>query len=179
MRRKINIGRVVTTGVVVSAMAAAGSALAGPPFSDVELAVQKDALYASAQVGYDLWHGSKPSMTTNGLACGNCHPDTAAANPQTFPKYMTMYGKVVPFQEMVNWCIENPQLGERLDPNGDEMTAMKAYAMYLHRGQPIRTGFASQQTAANPVDFGTGFKRPDGPTGLGVDTKAYVPTNDQ
>lgn len=177
MRKKMNIGQFMTAGIVVAAMSASGAALAGPPFTDEQLQEQMDALYASAQLGYDLWHGSKPSMTTNGLACGNCHPDTAAANPQTFPKYMTMYGKVVPFQEMVNWCIENPQLGERLDPNGDEMTAMKAYAMYLHRGQPIRTGLASQQTAANPVAFGTGFKRPDGPTGLGVDTKAYVPTN--
>lgn len=173
MRRKMNIGRVVTTGAVVSAMVAAGAAFARPPFTDEELQQQMDALYASAQLGYDLWHGSKPSMTTNGLACGNCHPDTAASNPQTFPKYMTMYGKVVPWQEMVNWCIENPQLGERLDPNSDDMTAMKAYAMYLHRGQPIQTGLASQQTAANPVAYGTGFKRE--PTGLGVDTKEYVP----
>ena len=177
MRKKMNTRRVVTACVAASALVAASVAFARPPFTDEELQQQMDALYASAQQGYDLWHGSKPSMTTNGLACGNCHPDTAAANPQTFPKYMTMYGKVVPWQEMVNWCIENPQLGERLDPNGDEMTAMKAYAMYLHRGQPIRTGLASEQTAANPVDFGTGFKRPDGPTGLGVDTKAYVPTN--
>ena len=79
MRRKMNVGRVVTTGLVVSAMAAAGAALARPPFSDAELDIQMNALYGSAQLGYDLWHGSKPSMTTNGLACGNCHPDTAKA----------------------------------------------------------------------------------------------------
>ena len=176
MKRKMKPGRVVTAGVVVSAMVVAGASLARAPFTDEELQQQMDALYASAQQGYDLWHGTKPSMTTNGLACGNCHPDTAASNPQTFPKYMTMYGKVVPWQEMVNWCIENPQLGERLDSNGDEMTAMKAYAMYLHRGQPIETGLASEQTSANPVGYGTGFKRPDGPSGLGVDTKPYVPT---
>jgi thiosulfate dehydrogenase len=84
---------------------------------------------------------------------------------------MTMYGKVVPWQEMVNWCIENPQLGERLDPNGDEMTAMKAYAMYLHRGVDIQPGLASQQTAGVAVEFGTGFKRE--PTGLGVDTQEH------
>ena len=173
MRRKMNIGRVVTTGVVVTAMAAAGAAFARPPFTDEELQQQMDALYASAQAGYDLWHGSKPSMTTNGLACGNCHPDSAASNPQTFPKYMTMYGKVVPWQEMVNWCIENPQLGERLDPSSDEMTAMKAYAMYLHRGIAIEPGLASRQTAGVVVEHGTGFKRE--PTGLGVDTKEYNP----
>jgi thiosulfate dehydrogenase len=86
---------------------------------------------------------------------------------------MTMYGKVIPFREMVNWCIENPQLGKRLDVNGDDMTAMEAYAMYLHRGKDITPGLASEQTAPVVVEFGTGYKRE--PTGLGVDTKEYKP----
>jgi len=156
-----------------SAVAVASVALARAPFTDEELGQQMDALYASAQEGYDIWHGSLPSTTTNGLACANCHPDTAASNPQTFPKYMTMYGKVVPWQEMVNWCIENPQLGTRFDANSDEMTAMKSYAMYLHRGKPIEPGLASRQTSSVVVEFGTGFKRE--PTGLGIDTREYQP----
>jgi thiosulfate dehydrogenase len=173
MKTRIAIRRALGVGCVAAATVVAGTVFARAPFTDEELEQQKDALYGVIQEGYDLWHGAKPSMTTNGLACANCHPDTSASNPQTFPKYMTMYGKVVPWQEMVNWCIENPQLGERLDPQSDDMTAMKAYAMYLHRGLPIQPGLASEQTAAVPVEFGTGFKRE--PTGLGVDTKDYVP----
>lgn len=154
---------------VAAAILAVGSSYARAPFTAEELAEQEAALLASVQLGYDLWHGTKPSMTTNGLACGNCHPDTAASNVQTFPKYMTMYGKVIPFREMVNWCIENPQAGERLDVNGDDMTALEAYAFYLHRGMEITPGLASEQTAAIPVEYGTGFERK--PTGVGVDTK--------
>ncbi|NBC14051.1 MAG: hypothetical protein GVY09_12035 [Gammaproteobacteria bacterium] len=167
IRRALGIGGIVVATVVASTV------FARPPFTEEELEAQMDSLYQAIQTGYDLWHGSEPSMTSNGLACANCHPDTAASNPQTFPKYMTMYGEVVPWQEMVNWCIENPQLGERLDPTSAEMTAIKAYAMYLHRGLPIEPGLASEQTAAVPVAFGTGFKRE--PTGLGVDTREYEP----
>lgn len=173
MKTRIAIRRALGVGGIALATVAAGTVFARPPFTDEELTQQMDSLYEVIQVGYDLWHGSEPKMTSNGLACANCHPDTAASNPQTFPKYMTMYGKVVPWQEMVNWCIENPQLGERLDPESDAMTAIKAYAMYLHRGLPIEPGLASEQTAAVPVEFGTGFKRE--PTGLGVDTREYVP----
>jgi thiosulfate dehydrogenase len=53
------------------------------------------------------------------------------------------------------------------------MTALKAYAMYLHRGKPIEPGLASRQTSAVVVEYGTGFKRE--PTGLGADTKEYSP----
>jgi thiosulfate dehydrogenase len=173
---KTHAARIVTVLGVTGVVAATSVAMARAPFTEEELEQQMDALYVAAQQGYDLWHGSKSSMTTNGLACANCHPDTAASNPQTFPKYMTMYGKVIPWQEMVNWCIENPQLGERLDPNGEEMTAIKAYAMYLHRGKPIEPGLASRQTTPVVVEFGTGFKRE--PTGLGVDTREYRPDAD-
>jgi thiosulfate dehydrogenase len=171
MRSNTALRRILAAGGVAAAAIAASGVFARAPFTEEELAQQKDSLYEAIQQGYDIWHGSKPSTTSNGLACANCHPDTAASNPQTFPKYMTMYGKVVPWQEMVNWCIENPQLGERLDPESDEMTAMKAYAMYLHRGLPIQPGLASQQTAGVPVEFGTGFRRE--PTGLGVDTQEH------
>jgi|AACY02.2.fsa_nt_gi Cytochrome c len=173
MKTRIAIRRALGIGGIAVATVVAGTVFARAPFTEAELQQQMDTLYGVIQTGYDLWHGSEPSMTSNGLACANCHPDTSASNPQTFPKYQTMYGKVVPWQEMVNWCIENPQLGDRLDPASDQMTAMKAYAMYLHRGLPIEPGLASEQTAAVPVAFGTGFKRE--PTGLGVDTRDYVP----
>jgi thiosulfate dehydrogenase len=173
MKTKPSTARILSIAGVASAMAVVSTAIARPPFTEEELAVQKDALYESVQKGYDLWHGSKSSMTSNGLACGNCHPDTAASNPQTFPKYMTMYGKVVPWQEMANWCIENPQLGERLDLGGEDMTSMMAYAMYLHRGKPIQPGLATEQTVPVVVEYGTGFRRD--PTGLGVDTRHYEP----
>lgn len=151
------------------AVAAAGvaSSISAYPFTAEQIAEQEAALLESVNRGYELWHGSSPDMTTVGLACGNCHPDAAASNPHTFPKYVPMFGKVIPFREMVNWCIENPQLGKALDVNSDDMTALEAYAFYLHRSRPIEPGLAFRQTQPVVVESGKGF--PWKSTGLGVD----------
>jgi thiosulfate dehydrogenase len=148
-------------------MMASQTAMAREPFTKEELAAQEAKLLALVDKGRDLWHGTKPEMANNGLACGNCHPDAAAANPQTFPKFISAYNKVVPFREMVNWCIKNPQGGQALDVNSDDMTAMEAYAFYLHRGEKIEPGLASRQTKPVAVTSGVGY--PKKPSGIGVD----------
>lgn len=143
------------------------TAIAREPFTKAELADQEAKLLALVDKGRDLWHGTKPEMANNGLACGNCHPDAAASNPQTFPKFIPAFNKVVPFREMVNWCVMNPQGGKALDVSGEEMTAMEAYAFYLHRGEKIEPGLAARQTVPVSVKAGVGY--PKKPSGLGVD----------
>lgn len=137
------------------------------PFTAAELAEQEAKLLALVDKGRDLWHGSRADMSNNGLACGNCHPDAAAANPQTFPKFIPAFNKVVPFREMVNWCIENPQGGKALSVGSEDMYAMEAYAFSLHRGIKIEPGLASRQTASIVVKSGVGY--PAKPSGIGVD----------
>ncbi len=141
--------------------------MAREPFTKEEIAAQDAKLLALVDKGRDLWHGTKPEMANNGLACGNCHPDAAASNPQTFPKFIPAFNKVVPFREMVNWCVMNPQGGKALDVNGEEMTAMEAYAFYLHRGEKIEPGLVSRQTTPIAVKAGVGY--PKQASGLGVD----------
>ncbi|MEY2777887.1 MAG: hypothetical protein RLY30_1985 [Pseudomonadota bacterium] len=153
---------------VTFALAASG-VQAREPFTQAELDKQQKALWAVSEEGYNLWHGSKPSMTTNGLSCGNCHPDGAAANPQTFPKFIPAFNRVATFREMINWCIQNPQAGKALDVSSKEMLAMEAYAFSLHRGKPIEPGLATRQTAPIRVEYGKGF--PSKPSMIGQDTK--------
>jgi thiosulfate dehydrogenase len=147
--------------------ASLGTATAREPFTKAEVEDQQAKLLVLVDKGRDLWHGTKPEMANNGLACGNCHPDAAAANPQTFPKFIPAFNKVVPFREMVNWCIKNPQGGQALDVNGEDMTAMEAYAFYLHRGEKIETGLVTRQT--KPVAVASGVGYPKKPSGIGVD----------
>jgi thiosulfate dehydrogenase len=154
---------------VALAVCAALPATAREPYTKAELEQQEAKLLVLVDKGRDLWHGSKPEMASNGLACGNCHPDATASNPQTFPKFLPQFNKVVPFREMVNWCIQNPQAGKALDVNGEEMTAMEAYAFYLYRGAPIEPGLATRQTMSIAVPYGVGY--PKRPSGIGVDTK--------
>jgi thiosulfate dehydrogenase len=136
------------------------------PFTDAQLADQKQQLLDVVNKGRDLWHGSNPAMSTNGLACGNCHPDAAASNPQTFPKWVPQLNAVAPMREMINWCIVHPQNGTALDVSSPDMVALEAYAAYLYRGEKIEPGYTIP-TPPIPVKSGVGY--PYKPSGIGVD----------
>jgi thiosulfate dehydrogenase len=148
------------------AILAATPTLARAPFTAAELADQQKELLAVVDHGRDLWHGGLKS--TNGLACGNCHPDAAATNPQTFPKYQYDMAKVVPLRDMINWCIAGPLAGPTIDPDSADMVALEAYAFYLYRGVKIDPGLASRQTSPIVViKSGTGYPRKA--SGIGYD----------
>ncbi|WP_455209925.1 hypothetical protein [Kaarinaea lacus] len=88
---------------------------------------------ASVAKGDALWLDGK--LGTNGLACGNCHPDGSASNPNTLPKFQANLGKVGTLREMINWCIMVPIQGKMLPLlDSDEMIAMETYSTYTHRG---------------------------------------------
>jgi thiosulfate dehydrogenase len=138
------------------------------PFTPAQLADQEKKLLEAVDHGRDLWHGSRKDMSTNGLACGNCHPDAAGTNPQTFPKYQNDMGQVVALRDMINWCITGPLAGKEIDADGTDMIAMEAYAMYLYRGSTITPGLATAQTAPIvAIKSGTGYPRK--PSGIGYD----------
>ena len=153
--------------VTLFGLLAFNPAQAREPFTKAELADQEQELLVVVDHGRDLWHGSKPSMTTNGLACGNCHPDAAASNPQTFPKFQADLGRVIPIRDMINWCIMVPQGGQPLDVKGEDMVAMEAYATYMYRGEKIQPGLATKQTAPVVVKSGRGY--PWKGSGVGYD----------
>jgi thiosulfate dehydrogenase len=157
-------------GVALAALAlltAATSASAREPFTPAELKAMDDKLVASVKRGYDMWYGARADMANNGLACANCHPDAAATNPQTFPKFLPVFNKVVPYRAMVNWCIENPQGGKALDVNGEDMTALESYSFYLHKGVKIQTGLVTRQTSSPTPATARGFDVKG--TGIGFD----------
>jgi thiosulfate dehydrogenase len=154
--------------LVISAISL-GNAVAREPFTKQELEQQNVARLKLVEQGYNIWHGSNPTMQSNGLACGNCHPDAAASNPQTFPKWNSSMNRVVTWQQMSNWCIQNPQAGKALNVDGEEMLAIMAYAFEMHRGKPVAPGLATVQTTPIAVKYGKGF--PSKPSGIGQDTK--------
>lgn len=155
-------------GLGAASLLVLGTSAAREPYTPEELKEQEAALLKVVDHGRDLWHGSNPSMSGNGLACGNCHPDAAASNPQTFPKYQADLGRVIALRDMINWCITVPQGGKPLDVNSDDMVAMEAYAFYLYRGAKIQPGLATEQTAPGVViKKGVGYPRT--PSGVGYD----------
>jgi thiosulfate dehydrogenase len=159
-------GRLFGIGAIGAGILAAATISARAPFTDAQIAEQQRELLDVVNHGRDLWHGSNPQMSHNGLACGNCHPDAAASNPQTFPKWVPQLNAVAPMREMINWCIVHPQDGDALDVNSADMVALEAYAVYLYRGEKLQPGY-TLPTPPVPVKSGVGY--PYKASGLGVD----------
>lgn len=134
-----------------------GGVQAKEPRSALQASVENSALLKAVAKGDALWHD--PRLGTNGLACGNCHPDGSASNPHTWPKFQTNLGKVGTLREMINWCIAVPLQGKPLALDSDDMIAMEAYATYTHRGVAIAPG-KDEQHGAVPVVHGPGYPRP-------------------
>jgi len=166
--------------VALLGMLVSNPALAREPYDKAELADMQKQLLESVNQGYELWHGSKATTTTLGLACGNCHPDAAGTNPQTFPKFQADLGKVAPLRDMINWCISVVQGGEALDIDGPDMIAMEAYAFNMHRGQKIELGLQTRQTPPDLVKDGRGYPWKGSGVGYDKGSKAYpVPGHHQ
>jgi thiosulfate dehydrogenase len=162
-----SLRRFVAPLVAVAVVATATLVAAREPFTKEELKLADDKLTQSAKRGYDMWYGARADMANNGLACANCHPDAAATNPQTFPKYMPQTDRVMAYREMVNWCIQNPQGGKEMDPNSADMVALESYSYYLHRGVAIQTGLQTRQTAGPTPTSARGLNVKG--TGIGFD----------
>lgn len=155
----MNITRSLTFTGMVSIFAASTFTITGyvqakPPRSEAQIAQEQEALMQVVAKGDGLWHN--PSLGSNGLACGNCHPDGSASNPHTFPKYQTNLGKVGTLRDMINWCIMVPMQGKALALDSDEMIAMEAYATFAHRGVAIAPA-KDEQHGAVPVSSGPGY----------------------
>ena len=162
-----SLRRFVAPLVALAVVATATLVTAREPFTKEELQAMDDKLTQSAKRGYDMWYGARADMSSNGLACANCHPDAAATNPQTFPKYMPQTDRVMAYREMVNWCIENPQAGKALDVSSVDMVALESYSYYLHRGVAIQTGLQTRQTAGPEPKSARGLNVKG--TGIGFD----------
>lgn len=88
--------------------------------------------------GRALW--GSPKLGTNGVACGQCHPNAANTHPETYPKFQKQIGKVVPLREMINWCLRNPLKGKPLAYDDPTMIALEAYVTHERRGVRLAPG---------------------------------------
>ncbi|MFY9658899.1 MAG: cytochrome C [Methylocystis sp.] len=88
--------------------------------------------------GRALW--TDGSLGTNGVACGQCHPNAANTHPETYPKFQKQLGKVAQLWEMVNWCLRNPLQGQPLGADDPKMSAILSYVTYERRGVKLAPG---------------------------------------
>jgi thiosulfate dehydrogenase len=99
------------------------------------------------RIGDLLFHGDAATekrmgvtLSKTAMACAMCHPFASDTHPQEFPKFQEQMNKFATLADMINWCIEKPNEGEKIDPDSDAMKALEAYIYWSNRGSKIDTG---------------------------------------
>jgi len=125
-------------GVVALALVLVGVGLHADEFTQQDVDRWQEEYMSVVQKGRALW--GSPDLGTNGVACGQCHPNAANTHPETYPKFQQQLGGVVALRDMINWCIMNPLEGETLALDDPQMIALEAYIADERRGVPLAPG---------------------------------------
>jgi thiosulfate dehydrogenase len=124
--------------VVGTALLLVGLGLHADEFTEQDVERWQGEFMSVVKEGRALW--GSPDLGTNGVACGQCHPNAANTHPETYPKFQQQLGGVVAFRDMINWCLMNPLEGEKLELDDKKMIALEAYATWERRGVALEPG---------------------------------------
>lgn len=112
-----------------------------------QLAAFEQAFMAEVKAGDELFHGDPATqkklgvaLSKTGMACAMCHPFASDTHPQEFPKFQEQMSKFATLRDMINWCIEKPNEGEKIDPDGAAMKALEAYITWSNRNSKLDPG---------------------------------------
>jgi thiosulfate dehydrogenase len=124
--------------ILGSWLALSGAGALADEFSEADIARWQAQFDQVAQEGRALW--TSADLGTNGVACAQCHPNSANTHPETYPKFQKQVGRVASLWEMINWCIRNPLQGEPLAADDPKMIALLAYVHEERRGVALAPG---------------------------------------
>jgi thiosulfate dehydrogenase len=106
-----------------------------------------DVFMEQVRIGDLLFHGDGDTekklgttLSKTGMACAMCHPFASDTHPHEFPKFQEQIQEFATLRDMINWCIENPNEGQRIDVNGPAMKALEAYHYYSNKGSVLDPG---------------------------------------
>jgi len=112
-----------------------------------QVKVFQEVFMEQVRAGDLLFHGDetiqkklKVQLSRTGMACAMCHPFASDNHPHEFPKFQEQIGKFATLRDMINWCIEKPNEGVRIDPDSDAMKALEAYIYWSNRGSKLDPG---------------------------------------
>ena len=107
----------------------------------------QDVFMEQVRIGDLLFHGDSEmekklgvNLSKTGMACAMCHPFASDTHPHEFPKFQEQIQEFATLRDMINWCIENPNEGERIDVNGPAMKALETYHYWSNKGSVLDAG---------------------------------------
>lgn len=119
----------------------------GEKHSKVQLDAYSDAFMEQVRIGDLLFHGDAATekrldttLSETGMACAMCHPYASDTHPHEFPKWQEQMGEYATLRDMINWCIEKPNQGLKIDPDSKAMKALEAYIYWSNRGSSLDPG---------------------------------------
>ena len=117
------------------------------PHTLEQLKAFDDIFMEQVRLGDLLFHGDAATekkmgvkLTNTGMACAMCHPFTSDVHPHEFPKFQEQMNEFATLRDMINWCIEKPNEGEKIDVNSPAMKALEAYIYWSHRNTKLDPG---------------------------------------
>jgi len=132
---------------------AATAVLVGPtsahkePHTSEQLKLYEDVLMEEVRKGDLLFHGDAATaeqmgvvLSTTGMACAMCHPMASDTHPQSYPKFQVETSKFATLRDMINWCIEKPNQGEKIESDSEAMKALEAYIHWSNAGSVLVPG---------------------------------------
>jgi cytochrome c553 len=90
--------------------------------------------------GSRVFHSGDELGSEIAVSCDMCHPDASNTHPETYPKFQEQLGRVALLRDMINWCIEHPVRGKKLEADDPKMRALEAYIVAQRKGKPLNYG---------------------------------------
>jgi thiosulfate dehydrogenase len=112
-----------------------------------QLKAFEDVFMEQVRIGDLLYHGDGETekkmgtkLSRTGMACAMCHPIGSDVHPHEFPKFQEQMNSFATLRDMINWCIEKPNEGEKLPADSDAMKALEAYIYWSNRNSKLDPG---------------------------------------
>jgi thiosulfate dehydrogenase len=158
--RRLTLHRLLAATALTGILAFVGPGVAGDadppgatqlahkkPHTAEQLKAFNDVFMEEVRKGDLLFHGDGATqeamgvkLSTTGMACAMCHPMSADIHPHEFPKFQEQIGKFATLRDMINWCIEKPNQGEKIESDSEAMKALEAYMYWSNRGSVLDPG---------------------------------------
>jgi thiosulfate dehydrogenase len=117
------------------------------PHTPDQLKLYEDVLMEEVRKGDLLFHGDgaiakqmNVVLSKTGMACAMCHPMASDTHPQSYPKFQVETSKFATLRDMINWCIEKPNQGEKIEIDSEAMKALEAYITWSNSGSVLVPG---------------------------------------
>lgn len=143
IRRHAFVAAAALLGLAVFSTALAHKAKHTP----AQLKAFEEVFIEQVRIGDLLFHGDEATqkklnveLTKTGMACAMCHPFASDTHPHEFPKFQEQIGQFATLRDMINWCIEKPNEGVKIDPESPAMKALEAYIIWSNKGSTLDPG---------------------------------------